>query len=167
MTDIVYLCDTCCNETQTCIEKRKRFHVTKAKLCSDYLIKESAKTCVRCTKKNSSSSSLFFCPTCKTHFQTLAYIEGDQIGKYGVYCRGHYWNGERMMTTTFSLQTMKAFQSDSYQIPKTNLPIKRKKYPGELTEDKFYRELYTLECEDRTFLASMAEYASRHNEPLF
>ena len=168
MAEDAHLCDTCCNETQRCIDSRKKSHVKLVRICSQYRIKDSLKQCLRCTKQGLGSTSyLHFCPVCKTHFKTLAYIEGDQMGKFGVYCRGHYWNGDRMMTTTFSLQTMKAFCSDPYHVPKMNLPISRKKYQGEFTDQQFYRKLYELEIQDRTFLASMADYAQRKNEPLF
>ena len=122
--------------------------------------------CVRCAQKGLfSSPPLFFCSSCQTHFKTLVYIDGDRIGKYGEYCQAHYWNGERMMTTTFSIQTMKAFCSGSYTIPKNELPISRKKEPGYWTEAQFYRELYDLECEHRGFFAALAE--SQREEPLF
>jgi len=126
------------------------------------------KECIRCAKKGLGATTyLHFCPVCKTHFRTLVYIEGDQIGKFGTYCRGHYWASGRMITTTFSLQTMKAFCSDPYHVPVQNLPIERKKYQGEITEQQFYRELYTLECADRTFLESIVDYTKRKNESLF
>lgn len=126
------------------------------------------KVCLRCAKKGIRFSTIIhFCDECKDHFHSLVYLDGDQIGKYGSYCRGHYWNGERMMTTTFSITTMKAFQSDPYTILKRNLPIKRKKYPGEMTVDNLYREMYMLELADRAFLNGMAEFASRYDEPLF
>ena len=169
MSEEVYLCcDTCCNETKRCIDIRNQLGVKKARQCSDYLIKESAKKCNRCAKKGAGAlETLHFCEKCKDHFKTLAYIDGDKIGKYGVYCLGQYWAGDRVVDISFTLQTAKAFVDQPYSRPKRDLPIPIAKKPPTISEAQFYEYLYTLECEDRGFFRGLADYQDRHNEPLF